>query len=67
MIWTFWLLPLFFEKYLERASEREEAIEKEKIIREENDQGKEILVEIHKLGQEGKEKKKMEEDNWKVI
>lgn len=28
--------------------------------------GKRYWVEIHKLGQEGKDKK-MEEDNWKVI
>ena len=67
LIWTFWLLLLSFEKYLKRASEKEGAIEKEKIIREENDQGKEILGGDSQVGARRKRKKKKEEDNCKVI
>ena len=62
MIWTFWLLPLSFEKYLKRASQREGVTEKEKIIREENDQGKEILGADSQVGARRKRKKK-----WKRI
>lgn len=43
LIWTFQLLPLCFEKYLERAPPREGATETGKISRErEDDQGEGI-------------------------
>lgn len=51
------MLPLSFEKYLKRASQKEGVIEKEKIIREENDQGKEILGADSQVGARRKRKK----------